>query len=198
MKNTSENGNNTAIAKANFECTECDFISTTNQGLKVHMKRKHTKYAKDKRPSKCEVCDQEFKDYKGNPETDEYVEKHMMAHSYKCSSYLKYKCEECDFWGPNTLTMEVHMKKHHSEKVQCGLCDYEADNIEQLETHLVTCETYKCFDCKIIFKTMREIKDHINKKHAGEPVWLTHSKSDRKYPEYFDSKDYSRKELFKK
>ena len=129
---------------------------------------------------------------------DESVEKHILAHSYKCSSYLKYKCDECDFWGPNTLTMEVHMKKYHSETVKCGLCDYEAAGMEELETHMVTCEIYKCEECKTIFKTLTEIKEHINRNHAGKPVWLTHSKSDRKYQEYFNSTKYNRKELFSK
>ena len=40
--------------------------------------------------------------------------------------------------------MEVHLGKHHSEKNECGLCDFEAGNLENLETHLNTCEFFQC------------------------------------------------------
>ena len=35
----------------------------------------------------------------------------------KVLQILNYKCDECEFWGPNTLTMEVHVKKVHCETI---------------------------------------------------------------------------------
>ena len=40
--------------------------------------------------------------------------------------------------------MEVHLGKHHSEKYECGLCDFGAGSLENLETHLNTCEVFQC------------------------------------------------------
>ena len=40
--------------------------------------------------------------------------------------------------------MEVHSAKLNWDKFECGLCDYEATDIENLEIHLSTCEYYKC------------------------------------------------------
>ena len=102
----------------------------------------------------------------------------MISHSYKSSSKLNYKCE---FWGPNTLTMEVHMKKFHSKKIMCGLCGCETNDLEKMET----------------FKRLHEIEEHINNDHDGKTGWLDHFKSDRKHPEFFFSKSYKTKELLR-
>ena len=160
----------------NLQCPDCDFKSNSKQGLKVHMKRKHTSYTEENQPSKCEICDEEFS-WNGKPLSNEEIVKHMISHSYKCSSKLKYKCDECEFWGPTTLTMEVHVKKKHSEKITCGLCDYEVNDIETLETHLFTCEIYACRDCKKTFKTFPDIKSHINKDHNGKNICVNHLKT---------------------
>ena len=98
----------------------------------------------------------------------------MISHAYKCSSDLQFKCDECEFWGPNSLTMEVHVKKLHSEKINCGLCNYEASELESLETHMNTCEIYKCSDCKKSVKTLIDMKNHLRNEHNGKVVYITH------------------------
>ena len=49
--------------------------------------------------------------------------------------------------GNNMFTHEVHKGKAHSQSVDCGLCDKEFENLENLEIHLNTCETYRCRHC---------------------------------------------------
>ena len=78
-----------------------------------------------------------------------------------------------------------------------GLCGCETNVLEKMETHQVTCEIYKCFDCKNTFKTLHEIEEHINNNHDGKTGWLDHFKSDRKHPEFFYSKSYKTKELLR-
>ena len=117
--------------KTKFQCPLCEFKGSSQQGLKVHMKRKHTKYTEENRPNKCEICNVTYINTLGEPWDNERIEKHNISHSYKSSSNLNFKCDECEFWGPNTLTMEVHVKRYHSEKITCGLCDYEATDIEK-------------------------------------------------------------------
>jgi hypothetical protein len=65
----------------------------------------------------------------------------MKTHSYKSALF---KCEECEFFGTNHLTMEVHLGKEHSANFECGLCEVEAKDLENLEMHLFTCEIYEC------------------------------------------------------
>ena len=146
-----------------INCEYCDFKTTSKQGLKTHVKRKHTNYSKEIFPRKCDLCESELK-------SNSDLTDHMKTHSYKCSSELNYKCEECEFWGPNEITMEVHVEKHHSEKYECGLCAFEGKNLEHLELHLVTCEIYICKDreCKLTFKTITNLKSHINDEHKTQ------------------------------
>ena len=50
------------------------------------------------------------------------------------------------YWGEE-IDMDVHSAKLNWDKFECGLCDYEATDIENLEIHLSTCEYYKCEVC---------------------------------------------------
>ena len=118
-----------------------------------------------------------------------------MSHSYKSSSNLNYKCDECDFWGKDILSMNVHVKKHHSEKITC---DYVAADIESLETHLFTCEIYRCLNCHNQFTNLTSVKKHVNDEHDGKPTWIKHTKQDRKDSDYYKSDDHKSKDLFNK
>ena len=64
----------------------------------------------------CDFCDKEMRNASE-------MKKHLKGHSYR---EAHYKCEECDFLGESEFTMEVHLGKLHSEKYDCGLCDFEA------------------------------------------------------------------------
>ena len=56
-----------------------------------------------------------------------YLREHMISHAYQ---NMQFKCDECDFWGPNKHTMKMHIKKIHSEIIACGMCEFEAKDIE--------------------------------------------------------------------
>ena len=59
-------------------------------------------------------------------------------------SYKKaeFRGEDCEYIGSTKVSMDVHSGKFHSKKFECGLCDHEARNLENLETHLFTCEMF--------------------------------------------------------
>ena len=111
-----------------LKCEYCEFETTSSQGLKVHMKRKHTLKGTEIYPRKCDVCDVELESKKG-------MKEHMKLHSYKKANY---QCIDCEFLGDNQRSMDVHIGKHHSENVECGLCELELKTIDDLELHLVT------------------------------------------------------------
>ena len=184
--------------KEKFECQFCDYKANSKQGLSVHIKRKHTSFTEESLPNNCEICNEEFRDFEKKPWNKEKIENHVISHSYQCSSTLNYKCGECNFWGPNTITLELHIKKFHSERIICGLCKYEANDLEDLETHNTTCETYGCSECKNIFKSLPEIKNHTEKEHEGKKLWITHAGKDRQNPDFFDTKNYLSRELSNK
>ena len=125
------------------------------------------------------------------------MENHLITHSYKSSENLKFKCDECDFWCPNSLSIEGHIKKEHSEYITCGICDYKAKDTEDLETHIVNCQIYTgC--CNKTFTNIPDFKIHINSEHRGERRCITHMYIDPKNSEWIREEMQSSDQLFKK
>ena len=50
------------------------------------------------------------------------------------------ECNECDFMAKEEQTLHVHFGRKHSVKKQCGLCDRDFNDSEQLDAHLTQCE----------------------------------------------------------
>ena len=147
-------------AKKSFKCTKCDYETNSQSGLKVHDTKKHTSVDKVKFPKKCDICEKEVK-------TATDMKKHIKSHSFKLA---KFKCDDCDFVGESVITMEVHIGKDHSENYECGLCEFEAKNFENLDIHLNSCEVYQCGGCEKIFKTIKDVKTHVDERQYTD-VW---------------------------
>ena len=64
---------------------------------------------------------------------------HLKSHSYKT---INFQCKECDFFCETQSEMELNIGRKHSDQLECGICNYEADNLENLTIHLATCEIY--------------------------------------------------------
>ena len=84
-----------------LSCDLCDFKTNSKPGLKTHCKRKHSESDKNNFPRSCDLCDEEIQSVLE-------VKNHMKQHRYFMSND-NYKCEECEFWCPNEMTMEVHL-----------------------------------------------------------------------------------------
>ena len=171
-----------------FDCTQCEFTTTSKQGLKTHVKRKHTEIISEKYPKTCELCDAKVNDMKE-------LKLHMKTHSYKESNF---QCEDCDFCGPNEYTMEVHTGRYHctSPDYECGLCDFQAKNVGILETHLSTCEIYECDLCYFRVTQISEMKSHMEAKHVHSNARIWHVKIDRNNDEIMDKSKHWKLELF--
>ena len=165
-----------------FKCNVCVFVSTSEKGLKAHVKVMHTKSNFLKT---CSLCDKTFKSYRK-------FRDHKFDHTAWDKKTNKYSCKECDFVGNNMFTHEVHMGKAHSQNFDCGLCDKEFDNLENLEIHLNTCEIYRCRHCINKEKTVSDIKKHTEEVHGGSTI-IDHIKMSRENRDevsetmYFDS-----------
>ena len=81
---------------------------------------------------------------------------------------MKFKCDECDFWGPNAQTMKMHYLRLHCENVSCGICELEFKDVEELDLHTSTCEIFKCKWCYTNYNNFSEIKSHAKKEHNGK------------------------------
>ena len=124
------------------------------------------------------------------------MKKHMRTHSY---SYVQYKCDICDFMGYDEIDMDVHAAKLHGDKHDCGLCDYEAKSLEQLEIHLSTCEYYQCFVCNEKLWQFIKIKEHFQTKHSDfdkKKNAIKNIKPSRENSDLYDQKFHSLLSLF--
>ena len=86
--------------------------------------------------------------------------------------------------------MEVHVGKCHKDILECGLCDFNSETLENLETHLGTCEIYECSYCELRTKFLKDIKSHIEKEHVPDATLLYHMKMKRSEPDIVDFKSY--------
>ena len=165
-------------------------MAQTKQGLKTHVKRKHTEITSEKYPKTCELCDVNVNDEKE-------LKLHMKTHSYRESNF---QCKDCDFWGPNEYTMEVHTGRCHptSADYECGLCDFKAKNLGILETHLSTCEIYECDLCYFRVTQISEMKSHMETKHDKSNARIWHVKIDRNNDEIMDRSEHWKLDLFPK
>ena len=148
--------------------------------MKIHFKKKHTKLDQEIYPRTCDLCEKTCKN-------SQEMKKHLLTHSYKEANY---KCSDCDFVSEHLVSMEVHVGKYHSESYDCGLCSSEVGSLENLETHLRTCEIYQCDDCEIRMKSISEIKEHVTEIHKRESLWINHLKMDRNNFSEISDKSY--------
>ena len=72
-------------SEKSIKCSNCSFTTNSKQGLKIHMKKKHTSIQDNAFPSTCHLCEKQC-------ENSSELKKHLLTHSYK---KIKYKCEEC-------------------------------------------------------------------------------------------------------
>ena len=61
------------------------------------------------------------------------------------------------------------MNVNFFEIISCGMCGFEASDLETLDMHTFTCEMFKCTDCNCgeIFHSISDIKEHVYTKHKG-------------------------------
>ena len=91
--------------------------------------------------------------------------------------------------------MKKHFKRLHYESISCGICIYEAKDIEQLDMHTSTCERYKCNWCRNSFNCIGDIKAHGIKEHKGKNTLYLYYRMEENY-KFFAENIYTHKRLF--
>ena len=103
-----------------------------------------------------------------------------------------------EFDGGDDNEMEVHLAKVHGDKFECSICDYEAKDLETLETHLITCKFYTCVICDKNMLTFTDIKTHFLDKHSiyENSRGVFHTKPTRDNNEIYETTFHSFVSLF--
>ena len=166
-----------------IQCNNCDFKTTSRQGLKIHNSKVHSKINFQEFPAACDICEKVLQN-----ETE--LKKHKKSqHTYHS---VRYQCNECDFLANEVETLNVHFRIKHTNK--CGLCDKMFESSAILVKHLTECEIFMCANsgCRDYFGKLTEMKEHISEKHRKDsPAHYTFS--------YWivNAKDRSEKEIAK-
>ena len=63
--------------------------------------------------------------------------------------------------------MDIHVGIFHNDDFECGVCHVIFEHQENLETHLKTCEIFRCRNCGKLEKTLFELKEHTVERHAN-------------------------------
>ena len=90
----------------------------------------------------------------------------------------------------------VHNGKCCVSEFECGLCDMKVDTLENLETHLASCEVYECEECEKRFTKLSDIKLHLEDDH-NKDKYFYHLKMHRIVKSKVDSKKYSYNDVWK-
>ena len=169
-----------------LKCKNCDYTTTSRQGLKIHNTKIHSKVNFEEFPAACDICEKVL-------ENEINLNKHKKSdHTFHS---VRYQCNECDFMANEVQSLHLHFGTKHSIKKQCGLCDKYFENSKHLEHHLSECEIFVCSNsgCKDSFEKLDAMKTHIINEHKENSpphyqfsYWI------------FNSKDRSKKEISKK
>ena len=84
--------------------------------------------------------------------------------------------------------------KCRRDTFECGLCEFNSETLENLETRLGACGMYECSVCELRTRFLNDIKSHIVKEHE-ETTSLYHMKMKRNEPEIVDFKSYKINEV---
>ena len=147
-----------------YRCEKCKFTTESERGLKVHLKRKHTKLTETSFPLNCDFCEKKCYD------NDDLAD-HLREHTYIT---LKFKCEDCEFLAGDELSLKVHAERKHTGNFECRICKFKANTEESLNIHF-------CFNPKIILKNLPDLMTHLSNKHPKhvKTTNITHTKMDR-------------------
>ena len=171
-----------------FKCKQCEYTTGSEQGLKTHKSKKHKQTVDPLDfPRTCNLCEKDV-------ESSKEYKLHMKTHSYRL---IQYQCTMCNFSEYNEIGIEVHVGREHGDNFECGLCEYIAEDLENLDLHLLTCEVYKCNKCGNILKNLQDLKQHFLTEHENEKhKTTTHMKQSREDRHSFDTRGYSFEDLF--
>ena len=168
-----------------IKCNNCDYTTTSRQGLKIHNTKVHSTVNFEEFPAACDICEKVL-------ENESSLSRHKK--SEHIFHNIKYQCNECEFMANEVQTLHVHFGISHTIKKQCGLCDKYFENAKLLEDHLSQCEIFLCSNsgCKDSFDDFDAMKEHISAEHK------TNSPAHYQFSYWIlNAKDRSEKELSK-
>ena len=158
-------------------CENCNFISCTKHGLKVHLKSEHN----INKISKCDRCDMTF-DGPG------FFHAHQKNKGYNKDQ--KNSCEFCDYVTCTKRGLNKHIESKHQteskdetqepkeskeDSINCDKCDKRFSVQSSFQKHqknkgYINGHQHKCKFCDFVVCTKVGLNKHIEEKHENESL----------------------------
>ena len=144
-------------------CTHCNKVFTTMQGLNTHIGKMHT--AQDHKKLSCELCGKLFRTKRSYD---------LKRHMIKCKGKIEkpYRnfpgpCPDCGKIFSSELSLTGHIKWMHSYK-QCSICNEEIRYGYPFKKHMALKhdgEIFKCSLCDQTYFSEKRLKIHVERDH---------------------------------
>ena len=80
---------------------------------------------------------------------------------------MKRKYVQCDLVLENYMDLQGYIKRDHSKKFHCTLCDYETQERKRLMQHVKQeHEVNTCQQCDFVTENHKELKKHLESTHS--------------------------------
>ena len=147
-------------ANKKLNCDSCEYKTTTNQMLKLHVDAVHLGL----RPYKCDVCQKVFTQ-------PTHLRTHKRTHDI---NRLNYSCEQCDKSFSSTQSFNRHKLSHLAPEgkpvLKCDKCGFETNHQDSLRVHVRHIheeKSFACEECGKLFSTKHFLKHHVESAHMG-------------------------------
>ena len=143
-----------------LSCNECDFATTTKEGLQKHKIKQHN--AKSNRvPIKCEHCPKEY-----------FLPSLLSYHMRQHTGYKPHKCSICEKAFSFPVGMRRHEKTHNPVKEKsfsCPQCNCKFADSSHLKRHIEGKHLkikHKCGKCDKEYQAKNDLRKHNVFKHG--------------------------------
>ena len=143
-----------------LSCNECDFETTTKNGLEIHSIKHHNSKS-NRVPIRCEYCPKEF-----------FLPSILSYHMRQHTGYKPHKCSICEkaFSIPNNK--RKHEKIHNLVRLRpfsCTQCNSKFTDSHHLKRHFEGKHLkikHKCGKCDKEYQDTRDLQKHEVIKHG--------------------------------
>ena len=167
-----------------LKCLNCPSEFSTQSGLLVHIKAKHS----DGKRFKCDQCDEE---YVYQTDLTRHQSKHNSEKMVRCDfeqcqyqsnrpdkvklhrqtihQGIKFPCNHCEYKAMSPCDLRKHVRgRHEGIRYTCDRCDHISVDKSSLKKHILAIHEgvrYSCDQCERSFTLRSSLSAHKKKKH---------------------------------
>ena len=131
------------------KCKLCNYSTTVESNLNMHIKTKHTKRTGKAAPQ----------------EKKSDVIAPLVQIKQEPTLTVLFNCDFCDYVTSIERNLHIHKKAKHKRKFGCDVCSFEGCNSEDLQKHCAE-KHFACSECSFVTGQISLMMEHRNSQHA--------------------------------